>query len=389
MHAVLAVFRKEVLDNVRDRRTLISSLLFAPLFGPILFALAMSVSLMAQISDRDEPLELPVVGSEYAPNLMTFLERQNVVIQSVDGDPEVLVKNGDLEQVLIVPSTYPDRFAAGEPAPLRLVTDESNVRDRQSVLRTQTVLRAYDKQLAALRLQVRGVSPSLVSPLAVSTVDVSTREGRSILVLGMITYFVLFAALMGGMYLAIDATAGERDRNSLESLLALPVARTDLILGKIAATAFFMTVSVLICVIAFYFGIKFVPLEKLDMTANYTPVVALKIFAVLLPYVVFGAGLMMIVATFTKTHKEAQTWLSVLLGVPTVPILFAAVMGLRPSTWLMAVPSLGQHLLITDLLKDEPVRWVWVMVCTLATTAIGLALCYVATTRYRRESILL
>lgn len=389
MHAVLAVFRKEVLDNVRDRRTLISSLLFAPLFGPILFALAMSVSLMAQISDRDEPLELPVVGSEYAPNLMTFLERQNVVIQSVDGDPEVLVKNGDLEQVLIVPSTYPDRFAAGEPAPLRLVTDESNVRDRQSVLRTQTVLRAYDKQLAALRLQVRGVSPSLVSPLAVSTVDVSTREGRSILVLGMITYFVLFAALMGGMYLAIDATAGERDRNSLESLLALPVARTDLILGKIAATAFFMTVSVLICVIAFYFGIKFVPLEKLDMTANYTPVVALKIFAVLLPYVVFGAGLMMIVATFTKTHKEAQTWLSVLLGVPTVPILFAAVMGLRPSTWLMAVPSLGQHLLITDLLKDEPVRWVWVVVCTLATTAIGLALCYVATTRYRRESILL
>jgi sodium transport system permease protein len=389
MHAVLAVFRKEVLDNVRDRRTLISSLLFAPLFGPILFALAMSVSLMAQISDRDEPLELPVVGSEYAPNLMTFLERQNVVIKSVDGDPELLVKNGDLEQVLIVPATYPDRFAAGEPAPLRLVTDESNVRDRQSVLRTQTVLRAYDKQLAALRLQVRGVSPSLVSPLAVSTVDVSTREGRSILVLGMITYFVLFAALMGGMYLAIDATAGERDRNSLESLLALPVARTDLILGKIAATAFFMTISVLICVIAFYFGIKFVPLEKLDMTANYTPLVALQIFVVLLPYVVFGAGLMMIVATFTKTHKEAQTWLSVLLGVPTVPILFAAVMGLRPSTWLMAVPSLGQHLLITDILKDEPVRWVWVAVCTLATTAIGVALCYVATTRYKRESILL
>ncbi|MFK7887099.1 MAG: ABC transporter permease [Gammaproteobacteria bacterium] len=389
MHAIWAVFRKEVLDNVRDRRTLMSSLLFAPLFGPLLFAVAISASLMSQISDLDEPLELPVVGSEYAPNLMQFLERQNVVLQSVDGDPETLVKNGDLEQVLIVPATYPDRFLAGEPAPLRLVSDESNVRDRKSVTRTQAILRAYDKQLAAMRLQVRGVSPSLVSPLAVSTVDVSTREGRAILVLGMITYFVLFAALMGGMYLAIDATAGERDRNSLESLLALPVARRDLMLGKIGATAFFMALSVLICVIAFYFGIKIVPLERLDMTANYTPLVALQIFLVLMPYVIFGAGLMMIVATFTKTHKEAQTWLSVLLAVPTVPILFAAVMGLRPSTWLMAIPSLGQHLLITDILKDEPVRWAWVVVCTLATTAIGLVLCYIATTRYKRESILL
>lgn len=389
MHAIVAVFRKEVLDNVRDRRTLLSSLLFAPLFGPLVFATVISVSLSSQISDQDEALTMSVVGAANAPNLMTFLERQNVVVEKVDGDPETRVKNGDLEFVLIVPDEYAERFESGEPAPLQLVSDESNVTDRKSVLRAERLLQAYGNQIGALRLQVRGVSPLLVSPLSVSRLDVSTREGRAILILGMITYFLLFAALLGGMYLAIDATAGERDRNSLESLLALPVARRDLMIGKICATALFMLMSVAICVTAFYFGIQFVPLERLDMTANFTVAVALQIFLVLVPYVVFGAGLMMIVATFTRTHKEAQTYLSLLLAVPTMPILFAAVLGLRPSTALMAVPSLGQHLLITDILKDEPVTWSWVFVCALTTTAIGLLLCYVATTRYNRERILL
>lgn len=389
MHAIVAVFRKEVLDNVRDRRTLMSSLLFAPLFGPIVFALAISASLKSQISNLDEALDLPVVGAANAPNLIAFLERQNVIIEEVEGDAQALVKSGELEVVLIVPDEYPDRFRAGEPAPLQIVSDESNATDRKSVARAERLLGAYGSQVGALRLQARGVSPLLVSPLAISKVDVSTREGRSILILGMVTYFLLFAALLGGMYLAIDATAGERDRNSLESLLALPVARRDLMIGKICATALFMLTSVAICVVAFYFGIKVVPLESLDMTANFTVGVGFRIFLVMLPYVVFGAGLMMIVATFTRTHKEAQTYLSLLLAVPTLPILFAAVMGLRPSTALMAVPSLGQHLLITDILKDEPVTWVWMLVGAASTTLIGLLLCYVATTRYNRESILL
>ncbi|MFK8017344.1 MAG: ABC transporter permease [Gammaproteobacteria bacterium] len=389
MKAILAVFRKEVLDNVRDRRTLMSSLLFAPLFGPILFAVAFSISLLTQISDLDEPLDLPMIGAELAPNLVTFLERQNVIIQEVNGDPETLVKDSELEMVLIVPEEYPERFLAGDPAPLSLIADESNVRDRKSVTRAEALLRGYNRQLGALRLQVRGVSPQLMTPVAVQKIDVSTREGRAILVLGMITYFVLFAALMGGMYLAIDATAGERDRNSLESLLALPVARRTLMLGKIAATALFMLASVAICVTSFYFGVKIIPLEQLDMTANFTVAVAVQIFLVLIPYVIFGAGLMMIVATFTRTHKEAQTYLSVLLAVPTMPILFAGVMGLKPSTALMAIPSLGQHLLITDILKDEPITWLWVLVSVAATTALGVLLCWIATARYNSERILL
>lgn len=389
MHPVAAVLRKEVVDNLRDRRTLLSSLLLGPLFGPLFFALAMTVMLMSQLDDIDEPLELPLVGAEHAPNLVAFLEAQNVVVVPAQGDVEKQVKDGDLELAVVIPSSYPDRFRAGEPAALQLISDESINANRKLIRRAERVLQAYGQQIAALRMQVRGVSPQALMPIAVGRVDVSTREGRSVLILGMITYFVLFAALMGGFYLAIDATAGERDRNSLESLMALPIGRRHLMWGKIGATMLFMLISVFICVSAFYVGLKFVPLERLDMSANFTPLVALGIFLVLVPYVVFGTGLLMIVATFTKTQKEAQTYLSLMLALPTMPILFAAITGLRASGWLMVVPSLGQHLLITNLLKAEPLRLDWLVLSVGATLAVGFLLCVIATRRYDRESILL
>ncbi|MEO1576718.1 MAG: hypothetical protein AAFU65_17355, partial [Pseudomonadota bacterium] len=117
--------------------------------------------------------------------------------------------------------------------------------------------------------------------------------------------------------------------------------------------------------------------------------VALGVFLVILPYVIFGAGLLMIVGTFTKTQKEAQTYLGLMLAIPTMPILFAAIVGVKPSAALMLVPSLGQHLLITDLLKAEPLNWGWVAISVVSTALIGLVMCHIATRRYDRETILL
>ncbi len=389
MRAVAAVFRKEVLDHLRDRRTLLSALLFAPLFGPILFAVVMSMSLKSQISEADEALELPVIGVERAPNLIDFLTRNNVDVAAIDGDAEALVKEGTHPVVVVIPEDYPELFREGRPAPVQIVADRSNVQERRNSARVEALLNGYSRKISVLRLQARGVSPTVITPLTLQDIDVSTRTGRSIIILGMVTYFILFAALMGGMPLAIDSTAGERDRNSLESLLSLPVGRRRLMGGKILATALFMLTSVTIAISAFHFGIKLVPFERLDMTANFSPWVGLRVLLVLIPFVLFGAGLMMIVATFTKTHKEAQTYLSVLLAVPTLPIIFASVLGLRPSAALMAVPSLGQHLAITSIMKDEPVQLSWFLMSALSTALLGALLCYLAMRRYEREAILL
>ena len=386
--ATLVVLAKEVKDNLRDRRTLISALLFGPLFGPVFFAIMVSIMLTRTAGELDEALELPVVGAEHAPNLVSWLQEQHVDVLPAPEDPQAAVRERRHDVVLVIPPDFAERFASGEPAPVQLVADTADSRAARRSARTRALLGAYGQRLAQLRVLARGVSPGIMSPIAIEELDVATPAARSVLVLGMMTYFVLFAVLVGGMYLAADTTAGERDRGSLEPLLALPVTRRELVVGKLGATCTYMLASLAITLTAFAVSLRFVPFERLDMVANFGPGVALAAFLVMAPFVLFGAALLTVVASFTRSYKEAQTWLSLVLVVPTLPIAVASLYALRPVEWMMLVPSLSQHLLITELIKGEPVRLALVASSVASTLALGLGLSWLATRLYRREAIL-
>lgn len=388
MRRIGIVFAKEVVDNFHDRRTVLWALLFGPLFGPALFALMASLVVDRAIESVAEPLELPVAGAEHAPNLVAFLEQYGTRIVAAPPDPERAVREGTHDVVLVIDDSYGARFSSGLPARVQLVIDQSDAHAGADVNRARRLLRAYNQLIGTLRLRARGIDNQVTTPLLIEDIDVSTPTGRSVLILGMMTYFILFSMLIGGMYLAIDATAGERERGSLEPLLTLPVAREELILGKIAATCFYMLISLVVTVALFSVLLSFVPLEALGMSANFSPGAALASVGIMLPFALVGAGLMTVVASFTHSYKEAQTWLSVVLFVPTLPILVAALQSLRPSIGLMLVPSLSQHLLITELIKNEPVDPAWALVSVASTTALGAALMWLAARLYRREALL-
>ena len=224
--------------------------------------------------------------------------------------------------------------------------------------------------------------------ITVDEVDVSTPAGRSVLVLGMLTYFLLLATLAGGFYLAIDATAGERERGSLEPLLTVPVGRSSLLLGKMAATIFYMLLSLALTLIGFMVALRFVPLEGLGMRANFDAAVAMKTFLILAPFTPLGAALMTLVASFTRSYKEAQTYLTLVLLVPTLPLLIATLLNVQPELRLMWIPSLSQHLLVTALLKDSPLSWLHAVVSAVASIGIGAALVLIAIRLYDRETLL-
>jgi len=190
------------------------------------------------------------------------------------------------------------------------------------------------------------------------------------------------------MYLAIDTTAGERERGSLEPILSLPVTRNQLMLGKIAATCLFMAMSLLLSLGSFYVALKFMPLEQLGMTPNFGARTVFAAFLLLLPFMLLGASLMTLVASFTKSYKEAQTWLSVVLIAPTLPILIVSILTLRPRLEFMFVPSLSQHLLLVDMIKNEPVNLLHAAISVLSTLAIGAMLTWICARLYRREGLL-
>jgi len=391
MRTIIAVFLKEIIDNIRDRRTVASALLMGPIFGPVMFAFVINLSIDRALDDAESPMELAVIGSEHAPNLMRFLESRNIDIvdgpEDVDGAADA-VKTGTHDVILVVPDDFAEQLSDTVPARIELYSDEANSQGDKESRRARNALYAYNNQLSAMRLSARGVNPVLLRPLNIDEIDVSTPSGRSAMLLGMMSYFFIFALLMGGMYLAIDTTAGERERGSLEPLLSLPVTRGQLIVGKILATCVFMAASLLLSLISFYVVLKFMPLEQLGMTPNFGPPVVAAAFFLLLPFVLLGAALMTLVASFTKSYKEAQTWLSVVLIAPTLPILVVSILTLRPKLEFMFIPSLSQHLILVDMVKNEPLNGLHIAISVCSTLVIGAVLTWACARLYRREGLL-
>jgi sodium transport system permease protein len=391
MRTLLVVFAKEVIDNLRDRRTLASALLMGPLLGPMLFAFVINLSIERSLSDIDSSMSLPVIGAEHAPNLARFLQSRNIEI--IDGPADraaaiVAVKSGELDVVVVIPAEFGTQLSDGVPAGVELISDQSDQEAERDARRARNAIQAYNQQIAALRLVARGVSPLVLQAINVDDIDVSTPSGRSGILLGMMSYFFIFAMLMGGMYLAIDTTAGERERGSLEPLLSLPVTREQLMLGKVAATCVFMAMSLMLSLWSFFVALRFMPLEQLGMTPNFGPGVVLAAFVLLAPFILLGAALMTLVASFTKSYKEAQTWLSIVLIAPTLPILIVSILNVRPKLEFMFVPSLSQHLILQDMVKNEPLNWLHVGISVSSTLLIGILLTWVCARLYRREGLL-
>lgn len=391
MMPIRAVFQKEVMENVRDRRVLLTALLMGPLFGPILFAFVINMSVKQSMSDASQSVDVPVIGQEHAPNLVRFMNSKNLDVIEGPMNREVAmqaVKDGVHDVVVVIPPEFGQQLEDGIPATVEIVSDQANTGGERESRRVVRALREYSSQIASLRLAARGISPGVMRPLNVDIVDVSTPSGRSAMLLGMLSYFFIFALLTGGMNLAIDATAGERERGSLEPLLCLPVRRDQLIYGKVIATCLFMLISLSLSLAAFSIVLNFLPLKDLGMTPNFGPLQAVIAFVLLSPFALLGAALMTLVASFTKSFKEAQSWVSVVLLAPTLPILIVSILMVRSSLELMFVPSLSQHLLLVSLIKNENLRWLDIGVSMSSTLLLGILLTMLCARLYRREGLL-
>ncbi|HET6655319.1 MAG TPA: ABC transporter permease [Gammaproteobacteria bacterium] len=388
LRSILTVCRKETRDNARDKRTLMRVFLLGPLLGPILFAGMMSVMIQMIAGSAEEPLKLPVAGADRAPHLVAYLRAHHTEIQAPPDDAAAAIKAGKVDVVLQIPASYPADFIAGEPAQLNLVLNAADQSAEKSVRRVKALLNAYGSRLAGLRLLARGVSPATIHPIAVVEHDISTPAARGAVLLGMVPYFCLFAVLIGGFYLAIDTTAGERERGSLEPLLGTAAPRAAIMLGKLTATALFSIVSLAIAVGAFGISIPLMPLGQLGVQLNFGAWEVVWVFITCLPFAALSAALLTLVAAFSRSFKEAQAWLSVVLVVPVLPLIFTAVHPVHPKLWMMLIPSLSQDLLITGVMKGEPLANGFLALSAASTLVVAAVLAAVTVHLYRRERLI-
>jgi sodium transport system permease protein len=383
----LTVFLKEVRENLRDRRTLISAFLTGPLLGPVIFVMLINFTLNRELDKAEKPLPVPVIGAEYAPNLLDALRAGGVVPGAAVADPAQAVRKQDADVVLRVASNYGKAWRKGEPVQVELFYDSSQRDANTSVERVTQLVEGYTRQQGAMRLVARGLSPSTAWPLQVAKRDQATPQSRAVLMFAALPYFFVITIFMGGMYLAIDLTAGERERQSLEPLFANPVSRWKILCGKLAAISVFSTVSLLISLLAFAVVGQFIPAEKIGMELDLGVHFAAYVLLLMLPLVLLLSALQSMVAAFAKSYREAQTYLSLLMLVPIIPSALLSFMPVKAQAWMYAVPLLGQNLGIMQLLRGDGVTAEQIGLC-LAGTLVAAVIAILATIQlYRSERL--
>ncbi|MEO6952471.1 MAG: ABC transporter permease [Polyangia bacterium] len=380
MKAAWTVYRKEVRENLRDRRTLTSALVTGPLLGPLVLAMMLNVMAKQMHDSLDKPLSVPVVGAENAPRLIGQLRQLGLVVEPAPADAEAAVRDERRDVVLEISPGYATSWDKGEPASVELLFDGSRHEGATAASRLRKLVLAAGAQTAALRLVARGLHPEIVRPIVVVDHDTSTALSRGARIFGMLPYLLVMTIFVGGMYLAIDTTAGERERQSLEPLFINPAPRWQILLGKLGATWTFAMLSLCLSLVAFAGIGPFLPIERLGMAIDVGPRFAVRVLVVMLPSIIMFGIVQTLVSAFAKSFREAQTYLSLLLLVPSVPSVLLSIAPMTPKLWMFAVPLVSQQFAITRFVRGEDVTTLQLALCC-GGTLLFAALLAAATVR--------
>jgi sodium transport system permease protein len=219
-------------------------------------------------------------------------------------------------------------------------------------------------------------------------VDLATPEKSAANVLGVMPVLLLMVAFFGGMHLAIDAAAGERERGSLESLLVNPVSRGAVVVGKWLAVTVSAWAALAIALAGFGAALAAVPLQELNLKFQLGAPEMVGLLAAGLPLALLASALQLTLALFARTFKEAQTYLSLLVLIPGLPAMFLALQPIKASVRMMAIPVFGQTLLMTDVLRGEPPPAAWFAIAAAVAVALSAALLAWAARLLRNEKII-
>ena len=387
MSAAWQVFLKECRESLRDRRVLLSVLVLGPAIGPLLFTVLLRVTMAHRLEQAQQPLPVGVVGGELAPNLIAALQQLGMRVLPGRPDLEQAVREQQFDLGLRISQSYAADWSAGRPAQIEVVYDSSR-RDTDSQLqRLQAMLESYTRSVGSMRLIVRGLAPTLVAPLVVAERDQATAQSRAALLFAVMPFFLILSAFIGGMWLAVDSTAGERERQSLEPLLINPVARDRILLGKVLASAAFSFTSFTLGLGAFALAGRFLPTEELGLSIDLGPGVAASILPVMVPLVLLIVAVQILAAAFAKSVREAQTFLGLLQLLPSIPSVVLSVLPIKAQLWMFAVPLLSQQLAVTQLLRGESVAPLLLALSGATTLLITAAALWAAKRNYESERL--
>ena len=392
---------KELLGTFRDRRAIASNLLLPLLVLPVvMFGLPLAMGGLFQ-REAETVSELAVYGGDHLPaELVAMIEAQHAELVPV-ADPMRAVQEGDFPAGLSADERFLERLAAGERAPVTVYSKPGNMRSELNAGKITSAIQQYQQSVVAERLAEAGLDPEVLEPIAITTVDARAEPERASGIMSwMIPFFLAIWALIGGQMTAIDATAGERERGTLEVLLVAPVKRIEVVAGKAIATmATGLTAATMAIVGYLVGGLILRSIIAADpelaevgammlgsMSIDLVTIGLLLISAILLSALL--ATLLMGITMFAKSFKEAQSYvapLSLVLILPLVALQFSDFFAFNPVIYL--VPLLNVLLAMDAIIRGAAEPWLIALTWSSTLVYAGLLLAF-AYRNFTREDVL-
>lgn len=386
--SIWVIMFKEIIDNLRDRQTLFYALLFGPVLLPLLLGGSLVASFKQLSIDFDEVTTLSVLNADKAPRLIDFLYSNNIDVIDAPDDIQKSVRYGEHLLVLEITDDFAGNLRSGQPAPLTLHVNSADKDSSKAARRISAILGVYERTLDALRLQHRGIDPATFDSLNIIENDVSTDGSNGQLLASILPFLFIMSMVMGGFYLAIDTTAGERERLSLEPLLSLPLPRSSVVFGKYGATLCFVSLSGLLTAISIYSLFRLFPVELMGGQIRFDGMTLTRAFLLASPLLPFISALLITVSTITRSTKEAQTYLGLLMVIPMAPFFLLQFITVRSTVSTMPVPMLSQYQLLESAVLGDAIPGHHIALSVAGTLFATTLLLMLAIRLYKRERIL-
>ncbi len=378
------VLGKEMRDHLRDRRSLFLGLIY-PLLGPVLLGVLLNFASTNFQRQAGSELTIAAIGTEHAPGLVEFFKKNRVTLKPAPANPRAAVRTGKEPLVLVIPpeAAGRDRFT------VKMLIDLNRMANASSTVTVMELLTAFGKRTARRLMEAQNLDPRMAQPIVVEHINVAHKPNIASFFYNMITPLVMFMLFLGGAHIAIDVTAGERERGSLEPLLSAPVERWELLLGKSGAAFLFTMFSIVVNFAAYRVVLGTVVAESAGLAPPPDTRVFIDMFVVAIPLMALAVTMQIAVAAVSRSMKEAQIYLGLLPVIPALPGVAMAFSPPGAQAWMAATPGFGQMMMFSQLISGQQVDPIHLALSAITTTALAIAFFMWSVHLFKREKVFL
>lgn len=378
-----SLLKKELKEAFRDKRALMVAMMMAVMAPLMIFAMS---KMMIKEMVSTPPVYVKITGAEYAPKLMAAFEKENIhPFEKVSEESRNLWDTRDIQ--LTIPETFAEDMREGKTIDIVLRTDYSEKSMNAPLRRIKDTVRDHSRSIGYKRLLVRGVDVKLLQPIKLVEQDLSVPSSNFLMISMMLGLYLLMAAFMSGLSVAIDSSAGERERNVLEMLLCQPVSTMKIVLAKLSCASVIALIGVALTIVLTSASVSFVDLTKIGASFSLDMMTTVTLILMLLPICFFASALQLFFSFQAKSFKEAQSSVTMVIMLPAMLPFALNFIDDKPD-WLNWLPVTGHSLIMEDMFKGLPVDWNAMMLTTLVTIAATVALVVTLATKLKSEKVI-